>query len=149
MRAHRQFGVEFAFHGCGTWVYIRTWKSGEFVTKTVAIIGRYYGDPNSELAILGKILSAIGSGASLISLSRASQTLLDCYKEYIGSSYTKTLVDCAIFHVQLLKQCLQKTALVVFGTVDPVSMTKFSVNRLKGGGASKLDAIEVVSSNGY
>ena len=131
-RAHRQFSVEFSTHGSATWVYIRTWKAGEFVRVTVAIIDRYYGDANSELAILGKILSAVGSGASLVSLSGGSHTLVQCYKEYLGSGYTKIVVDYPIFDVRLLKRCLQKTASIIFGTLDPFSMTEFIVTRLKG-----------------
>ena len=76
--------------------------------------------------------SAVGSGASLVSLSGGSHTLVDCYKEYLGSACTKTLVDYPIFDVRLLKRCLQKTASVVFGALDPFSMTEFIVTRLKG-----------------
>ena len=132
VRVHRQFSVEFSTHGFATWVYIRTWKAGEFVRVAVAIIDRFDGDANSELAILGKILSAVGSVASLVSLSGGSHTLVECYEDYIGSGYTKTLVDYPIFDVRLLKRCLQKTASVVFGTLDPFSMTGFIVTRLKG-----------------
>ena len=132
VRAHRQFGVEFATHGSATWVFIRTWKAGEFVRVAVAIIDRYYGDANSELAILGKILSAVGSGASFVSVSGGSHALVECYKEYLGSGYTKTLVDYPIFDARLLKRCLQKSASVVFGTLDPFLMTEFIVARLKG-----------------
>ena len=107
VRAHRQFRVEFATNDCATWVYIRTWKAGEFGQVAVAIIDQYYVDANSELAILGKILSAVGSGASLVSLSGGSHTLVECYKEYLGSGYTKTLVDYPIFDARLLKRCLQ------------------------------------------
>ena len=78
VRVHRQFGVEFSIHGSATWVYITTWISGEFVMVAVAIIDQYHGNPNRELTILGKILSAIGSGASLVSLSDGSHTLMDC-----------------------------------------------------------------------
>ena len=130
-RAHRQFSVEFSTHGSANWVYIRTWQAGEFVWVTVAIIDRYYGDANSELAFLGKILSAVGSGASLVSLSGGSHPLVECYKEYFGSGYTKTLVEYPIFDMRLLKRCLQKTASVVFGTLDPFSMTEFIVTQLK------------------
>ena len=98
----------------------------------VAIIDQYYGDANSELEILGKTLSAVGSGASLVSLFGGSHTLEDCYKEYLGSDYKKTLVDYPYFDVRLLKRCFQKTASVVFGTLDPFSMTEFIVTRLKG-----------------
>ena len=134
VRAHRQFGVKFSTHGSATWVYIRTWKAGEFLRVAVAIIDHYYGDANSELAVLRRILSAVGCGASLVSLSGGSHTLVDCYREYLGSGYTKTFVDYPIFDVQVLKRCLQKTASVVFGTLDldPFSMTEFTVTRLKG-----------------
>ena len=116
---HRQFGVEFLTRSSATWFYIRTWKAGEFVRVAVAIIDRCFGDTNSELAIFGKNLSAAGSGALLVSLSGASHTLVDCYREYIGSGYTKTLVGYSIFDVRLLRRCLQKIASVVFGTLDP------------------------------
>ena len=132
VRAHRQFGVEFATHGSATWVYIRTWRAGEFVRVAAAIIDQYYGDANSELAILGKISSAVGSGASLVSLSGGSHTLVECYKEYLSSGYTKTLVDYPIFDARLLKRCLQKTASVIFGSLDPSSMTEVIVAQLKG-----------------
>ena len=132
VRAHRQFGVEFATHGSATSVFIRTWKAGEFVRVAVAIIERYYGDANSELAILGKILSAVGSGASLVSLFGGSHTLVECCKECLGSGYTKTLVDYPIFDARLLKRRLQKVASVAFGSLDPFSMNEFIVARLKG-----------------
>ena len=69
VRAHRQFIVEFESHGSSSWVLMRTWRSTEFVRVAVAIIDRYYVDPSSDLAILGRSFHAIGSGASLISLS--------------------------------------------------------------------------------
>ena len=129
---NRQFSVEFSTHSSATWVYIRTRKADEFMQVTVAIIDRYYGDANSELAILVKILSAVGSGASLVSLSGGSHTLVECYREYLRSGYRKTLVGYSIFDLRLLKRCLQKTASVVFGTLDPFSMTEFIVTRSKG-----------------
>ena len=132
VRSHSQFGVEFSTHGFATWVYIKTWKAGEFVRIAVAIIDRYYGDANSKLAIMRKVLSTVGSGASLVFLSRGSHTLVDSYREYLGSGYTKTLEDCHIFDVPVLKRWLQKTTSVVFGTLDPFSMTEFIVTRLKG-----------------
>ena len=104
VRAHRQLSVEFSFHGSATRVYIRTWKGGEFVRVAVAIIDRYYGDANSELAISGKILSGVGSGASLVSLSGVSHTVVGCYREYLGSGYTNIFVDYPIFDVRLLKR---------------------------------------------
>ena len=123
--------MEFVTHASSTWVFIKTWKSGEIVRVAVDNIDRYYDEPNNELESLGKILSAIGSGASLISISGGSHTLVDYPEECLGSGYTKTLVDYPIFDVQLLKRCLQKTASVVFGTLNPLPMTEFIVTRLK------------------
>ena len=91
VRANWQFGVEFATHGSSTWVYKRTWKSGEFVRVAAAIIDRYYGDPSSELKILDKILCAIGSAASLISLSGGSHTRVDCSKDITGAATRRFL----------------------------------------------------------
>ena len=132
VRAHLQFCLEFVTHGSGTWVFIRTWKSGEIFRLADAIIDRYYVDPDNELTCLSKILCSIGSWASLISLSGGSPTLVDCYKQYLGSGYTKTLVDYLTFDVQLLKWRLKKAASVVFGTLDPFSRREFIVTRLKG-----------------
>ena len=131
VKAHRLFGVMFATHGSPTCVYIRTWKSCEFVRLVFTINDQYYGDPNSKLTILHKIQCAFASAASLISLSGGSHTLVDCCKEYLGSSYTNTLVDYPIFEVRLVKCCLQKTASVVLWTLDNFSMTEFIVTRLK------------------
>ena len=44
----------------------------------------------------------------------------------------ETLVDYPIFDGRLLKRCPQKTASMVFGTLDHFSMTEFVVTRLKG-----------------
>ena len=83
---------------------------------------------------IGQILCVIGSGASLVSIFRLSNTLVECYKEYLGSGYMRGLLDYPTFDAKLLKRCLQKTASTVFGTLDPLSMTEFIVTRLKGAG---------------
>ena len=98
----------------------------------VGVIDRYLGDANSVLVILGQVLCAIGSGASLVSISVGSHTLVECYKEYLGSGCMRRVLEYPTFDVRLLKRCLQKTASTVFGTLDSFSMTEFIVTRLKG-----------------
>ena len=98
----------------------------------MGVVDRYHGDANSELVILGQVLCAICSGASLVSISGGSHTLVECYKEYLGSGCMRGVLDYPTFDVRLLKRCLQKTASTVFGTPDPFSMTEFIVIRLKG-----------------
>ena len=42
------------------------------------------------------------------------------------------VLDYRTFDVRLLKRCLQKTASIVFGTLNPFWMTEFIVTRLNG-----------------
>ena len=132
VKAHKQFGLEFEDRDSRTWVFVRTWWRDSFYRVAVGVIDRYLGDANSELVIHGQVLCAIGSGASLVSISGRSHTLLDCYKEYLGSGCMHGVLDYPNFDVRLLKRCLQKPASTVFGTLDPFSMTEFIVTRLKG-----------------
>ena len=107
----------------------------------VALFDRYYGDPNSKLAVLGKILCAVGSGASLISLSGDSHTLKDYYKEYVGSGCTKTFVDypfliCAASETVLSKNCISGLWDTRFLFNDKVQCYS-----LEAGRTSRLDAM--------
>ena len=98
----------------------------------VGVIDRNLGDANSELVILGQVLCAIGSGASLVSISGGSHTLAECYKEYLRSGSMRGVLEYPTFDVKLLKRCLQKTASTVFGALDPFLMIEFIMTRLKG-----------------
>ena len=128
VKTHKQFGLEFEDRGSRTWVFVRTWWRDSFYRVAVGVIDRYHGDASSELVILGQVLCAIGSGASLVSISGGeSHTLVESYKEYLGSGCMRGVLDYPTFDVRLLKRCLQKTASAVFGTLDPFSMTEFIV----------------------
>ena len=132
VKAHKQFGLEFEDRGSRTWVFVRTWRRDSFYRVAVGVIDRYLGDANSELVILGQVLCAIDSGASLVSFSGGSHTLVESYKEYLGSGCMRGVLDYPTFDVRLLKRCLHKTASTVFGTLNPFSMTDFILTRLKG-----------------
>ena len=132
MKAHKQFGLEFEERGSRTWVFVRTWRRDSFYRVAVGVIDRYHGDANSELVILGQVLRAIGSGASLVSISGGSHTLVECYKDNLGSGCMRGVLDYPTFDIRLLKHCLQKTASTVFGTLNPFLVTEFIVTRIKG-----------------
>ena len=132
VKTHKQLGLQFEDRGSRTRVFVRTWRRNSFYRVAVGVIERYHGDGSSELVILGQVLCAIGSGASLVSISGGSHTLVEGYKEYMGSGCMRGLLNYPTFDVRLLKRCLQETASVVFGTLDPFSMTEFIVTRLKG-----------------
>ena len=76
VKTHKQFGLEFEDRGSRTWVFVRTWRRDSFYRVAVGVIDRYHGDNSSELVILGQVLCAIGSGASLVSISGGHTPLL-------------------------------------------------------------------------
>ena len=80
VKAHKQFGLEFEEPGSRTWVFVRIMRRESFYRVAVGVIDRYHGDASSELVILGQVLCAIGSEASLFSFSGGSSTLVKCYK---------------------------------------------------------------------
>ena len=98
----------------------------------VGVIDCYYGNVSSKLVILGQVLCAIGSGASLVFVSGGSNTLVECYKEYLGRENMLGPQGYPTFVVRLLKRCLQTTASAVFETLDHFSMTDAIVTRFKG-----------------
>ena len=105
VKAHKQFGLEFEERGSRTWVFVRTWRRDSFYRVTVGVIDRYHGNASSELVIHGQVLCAIGSGASLVSISGGSHTLVECYKEYLG------IVGCAdCWIIQLLTSACSNAA---------------------------------------
>ena len=132
VKTHKQLGLEFEDCGSRIWVFVRTRRWDRFYRVAVGLIDRYLGDANSELVILGQNRCAIGSGASLVSIYGGSHTLVECYKEYLGSGCMRGVLDYPTVDVRLLKRRLQKTASTVFGTLDPFSMTEFIVTRLQG-----------------
>ena len=77
VKVHKQFGLEFEDRGYRTWVFVRTWRRDSFYRVAVGVIDRYLGDANSELVILGQVLYAIGSGASLVGIFGGSHTLVE------------------------------------------------------------------------
>ena len=132
VKAHKQFGLEFEERGSRTWLFVRTWRRNSFYPVAVGVVDHYLGGANSELVIPGQVLCAIGSRASLLSVSVGSHTLVECYKEYLGSGCMRGLLDYPTFDVRLLKRCLQKTDSTVFETLNRFSMTELIVARLKG-----------------
>ena len=125
VKAHKQFGLEFEERCSRTWVFVRTWRRDSLYRVAVGVIDRYHGDASSELVILGNVRCAIGSGASLVSIFGGSHTLVECYKEYLGSGCMRGLLDNPTFAVRLLKRRLEKTVSTVFGTPDPFLTIEF------------------------
>ena len=111
---------------------MRTWGKGTFRRVAVDVVDRFTVDATHDVAVLGSVVAAVGSSASLVAISGGSHVLADTYKGYLGSGYSHKLVEYPIFDLRLLKRCLQKVSYSVFGSLDPFSRTEFIVTQLKG-----------------
>ena len=131
-RAHGYCGIEFVEEGDHTWVFLRCWDSSQFRRVCVAVLGRFSGDVSEEVAVLGRIIDAIGPDVRVVSVQGGPHALVEAYVNFLGSGYQQKLIEYPLFDLRLFKRYLQKTASSVFGTLDPYSMTEFIVNRLKG-----------------
>ena len=131
-KAYHFYGLEFEERGESLWAFMRTWEKGTFRRVVVDVVDRFTVDASQDVAVLGSVVAAVGSSASLVAISGGSHVLADTYKEYLGSGYSHKLVEYPIFDLRLLKRCLQKVSSSVFGSLDPFSMTKFIVTRLNG-----------------
>ena len=131
-KAHHRYGLEFEERGETMWTFVRTWERGTFRRVAVDVVDRFAIDPTHEVAVLGSVVAAVGSSASLVAITGGSHVVADTYKEYLGSGYSHKLVEYPIFDLRLLKRCLQKVSSSVFGSLDPFSLTEFIVTRLEG-----------------
>ena len=130
--ANHFYGLELEERGQSLWVFMRTWEKGTFRRVAVDVVDRFTVDATHEVTVLGSVLAAVGSSASLVAISGGSHVLADTYKEYLRSGYSHKLVDYPRLDLRLLKRCLQKVSSSIFGSLDPFSMTEFIVMRVKG-----------------
>ena len=130
-KAHHFYGLEFEERGESLWDFMRTWEKGNFRRVAVDVVDRFTVHATHDV-VLGSVVAAVGSSASLVAISGGSHVLADTYREYLGSGYSHKLVEYPIFHLHLLKRCLQKVSSSIFGSLDHFSMTEFIVTRLKG-----------------
>ena len=131
-KAHHSYGVEFEERGMALWAFVRTLEKNTFRRVAVAVTDSFSSDATHELSVLGSVLAAVASWASLAAVSGGSKVLADTYGEYLGSWYSHKLVDYPVFDLHLLKRCLQKLSSSVFGSLDPHSMTEFIDTDWKG-----------------
>ena len=122
-KAHHFYGLEVEERGESLWAFMRTWEKGTFRRVAVDAVDRFTVDASHDVAVLGSIVAAVGSSASLVAISGGSHVLVDTYREYLGSGYSHKLVEYPIFDLRLLKRCLQKVFSSVFGSLDAFWMT--------------------------
>ena len=111
-------------------VFVWKWDWYTFLRVCVIVLSKYSGETRRDAAVLGQLLSVVGTSLSLVTLVGRSDVLRDTYIEFPGSGYREKLVEYPIFDLRLLRKCLRKFASVVFGSLDPFSRTEFIV-RLK------------------
>ena len=131
-KAHHSYSLEFEERGESLWAFMRTREKDTFRRVTVAVTDRFVVDATHELSVPGSVVAAVCGSASLVAVSGGSHVLADTYSDYLGSGYSHKLVEYPVFDLRLLKRCLRNVSFSVFGSLDPLFMTKFFVTRLKG-----------------
>ena len=129
-KAHHFYSLELKERGVSLWAFMRTWEKDTSRRVAVAVTDRFSVDATYELSLLGSVVTAVRGSASLVAVSGVSLVLTDTYGEYLGSEYSRKLVEYPVFDLRVLKRCLQKVSPSVFGSLDPFSMTDFIVTRL-------------------
>ena len=132
VKSHGRLSIEFEERSAEVWIMVRTWERSTFRRVCVAVLNRFSSNTTLEATVLGKILDAAGPDAAVVSLHGGPHVLAEAFAGYLGSGYRTKLIEYPTFDLRLLKRCLQRTASVVFGSLDPFSLTEFIVNRLKG-----------------
>ena len=105
---------------------------GESETTLVFVCNKYTWEASPDFDDLGQLLSVVGSSVSHVSLIGGSHALHDTHVQFAWSGSRERLIEYPVIDLRLLKRRLQKFASVVFGSLDPFSMTDFIVIRLKG-----------------
>ena len=132
VKSHGRRSIEFQERGLEIWVMVRTWERSTFQRVCVAVLDRFSANTTLEATFLGKVLDASGPDAAVVSLHGGPHLLAEAFASYLESGYQTKLIQYPTFDLRLMKRCLQRTASFVFGSLDPFSLTEFTVNRLKG-----------------
>ena len=74
-KAHHFYGLEFEERGETVWAFIRTWEKGTFRRVAVDVVDRFTVDATHEVAVLGSVVAAVGSSASLVAISGGSRRM--------------------------------------------------------------------------
>ena len=131
-KAHGYCGVEFVKRGEHNWVFVRCWDNNHFRRVCVTILDSFSSNVKEEVVVLGRTIDALGPEVRVVSEQGGLHALVEAYVTFLGSGYEQKRSKHPLFDLSLFKRCLQRTASSVFGTQDPYSMTKFTLNRLKG-----------------
>ena len=102
-----------------------------FRLVAIGVLDRLESRVTGELSVVGSGVTPVGSSASPVAIFWGGSHIL-AEKEYLGREYKERLVEYPIFHVQLLKRCLQEVASSVFGCLNTFFTIDFIINRLKG-----------------
>ena len=131
-KAHHLYSLEFEEPGVTLWDFVRTWEKDTFRRVAMTVSDRFSNDATHNLSVLGSVVAAVGGSASLVASSGGSHLLVDTYGEYLGSGYSRKLVEDPLIGLCLLKRCLQKISSSVSRSLDLFSMTEIIVKRVRG-----------------
>ena len=117
------------------------WPCGHFSglgTETISVVWQFVCKTGSEVTLPVNCLSLDPLLLLLVAHCLQLPSLdvfnfpVGTYAEYLGKGYTERLVEYPTYDLRLQKRCPKKVVSSVFGCLDPISTTKFIINRLEG-----------------
>ena len=120
-KAQHFVNLEFEERGVTLWASLRTWVKNTFRRVAVVVIDRFAIDATHELSVFLSVVAAVGGSASLIAVSGGSHVLADTNGDYLGSGYSRKLLEYPVFDLRLLKRCLRKVSSSMFRSLDRFS----------------------------
>ena len=108
-KAHHFYGLEFEERGETMWAFIRTWEKGTFRRVAVDVVDRFTVDATHEVAVLGSVVAAVGSSASLVAISGGSHVVADTRSTWeVGThtSWWNTRFSTCVSSSAVCKRCL-------------------------------------------
>ena len=76
-KTHLFYSIELEERGVALWIFMRTWEKDTFRRVAVAVTDRFAVDATHGLSMLGSVVAAVGSSASLVAVSGGSYVLPD------------------------------------------------------------------------
>ena len=86
-QANYLYSLEFDKRGVTVRTFMRIWEKDSFHRVAVAVSDRLSSDATLKLSVLGSVVAALGSLASLAVVSGGSHVLAGIYDDYLGSGY--------------------------------------------------------------
>ena len=123
VKTHEFCGVEFLERGEKIWVCVRSWEATVLCRLCAVVLDSYSSDCKQEVAILARVIDAVGPDVSVVYVYGGAHAFLDAFTSFSVNGCYQKLVECPMFHQHLFKGSIQGTVSSAFETFDLFSIT--------------------------